>query len=1122
MTTANGSPPSLAPAPPETGQSVEEAVVHLPPAPAAPPAPPPRRAWHVWDHVLTLLVVALAFLTASFPARNSDVWFHLATGRLLARGQFTFGTDPFAYTTGQVYWACHAWLFDLALYGLYGLVGGAGLVVLKALLVTALAALLLRVRRPGGPPWVPAVCTTLAVLAMSPRLLLQPACASYFLLGLSFWLLWRPHARAVASGQWLVASEDGASPATSHQPLATSHFFLLLVFVLWVNVDEWFLLGPVLAALFWLGERLGGRRLTPGWVVPAGLAVCLLNPHTFHAFTPPAEFSPVTVTGGLRQDGRFAALFASPWQADHLRAARDLNAAALAYFALTVLGLASFLLYRPALRGWRLVVWLPFALLAAWQARAIPFFVVVAAPVTALNVQDFLAGRSRAPAGGLGVRVVRLAGRSAVLLALLALIALTWPGWLAGAGRDGRHVAWGLQPDPSLQRAAETLHQWRRQKLLPEGVRVFAASPEVAQYGAWFAPGEKHFFDHRYQLFGGAARDYEAVCAALLPGVSAAAGGQGKGWPQVLREHGAGVVVFHDREPQRLYAVLRRLADDPEHWTLLHVAGQAVIAAWNEVAPPDTVAALAFDADRLAFGPQDERGRWALPAAPGQGPDRPPSRAEWWRRLSRPPGQPAWESAAATVYLHYADDGLAVQRRRQLRAAKGGYAASLAGLGALPSAAPTAAFQLVSSAELLLWPEDKPGFLGREQLGPFFVHLADRPPALPLLAVRAARRAVAADPEDANAWLRLGQAYLMLRNDTREHSAQGALPPLVQLRHVQVVTALEEAVRLDPSLEVAHHELAYLYGERNYLDQSLEHRRDEVRLSRRAGPRAGETAEEFAHRLEFLDKDTAKLVEEVQERRKAYDSASSALQGDRRAQADLALKLGLARQAADDILLPTPADLLGPAGIKLELELLLSLGRSHEVRAILRDPALETNKQRLGTSDLPPPPGPAGFTLYPLPYHWPAYEWLHVRGAAAVGDYVQARERVRAIRQGVHAGHERLRQQPRDFPRAAETFLPGLLAGPAPFLPAFTAQALVRAVADQRAMIEATDRTLRAQQADLCVLEGLLALEQGDTDAARSAFAEAEELCGPPAGGAVPCAGRPIAAGYLGHLNAAR
>jgi len=1035
-----------------------------------------------------LLVLILAFLTASSLARNSDVWFHLATGRLLAERQFSFGTDPFAYTTEGVYWVCHSWLADLAAYEFYTLIGGTGLVVLKALLVTALAGLLLLVRRPGSSAWLPILCTTLAILAMSPRLLLQPACVSYFFLGVTLWLLWQQH----QAEAWHAK---------------TCRVLLLLVFAVWVNVDEWFLLGPVLAALFFLGERLAGQRRTPGWLVPAGLPACLVNPYTYHAFTLPSELSPVTWSSGLREDSRFQALFASPWSHAYPPTA-GLHPAALAYFALTALGLVSFVLHRPALRDWRLVVWLPFALLAAWQARAIPFFAVVAAPITALNCQDFLSTkRSR-------LSWLRIPGYVLLTLALAALGCLTWLGWSVSGSRQ---VAWGVQPDPSLQRATEALHDWRRQGLLPAGQRVFAVSPEVAQYGAWFAPGEKFFFDHRYQLFPAAARDYEVVCRDLLPDLGSSDEGA-KDWRQVLRDNGVGVVVYADREPQRLFAVLRRVVSDPEHWTLLDVAGQALAVGWNETRPPGALSALAFDAERLAFGPQDERARRALPPAPERGPAQLPQPRDFRARATRLPATPSWESAAATLYLHYADDHEPALRQQQLQSSMSGYAASLAGLAALPAGLPQAAFQLVSSGHLLLPPEGAPSFLVREQLGPFFAHLVQRSPALPLLAVRAARQAAAADPEDANAWLRLGQAYALLRNATGEDSAHGLLPPLAQLRHVQIAAALEQAVRLDPDLEVAHSELAYLYGERNYLDQSLEHRREEVRLSRRAGPRPGETADELADRLEFLDKDTAKLVQLVEQRKKIYAANSRALQGDRLAQAGLALRLGLVRQAVDEILLQSPADLLGSTGIQLELDLLLCLGRADEVRATLDDEVLRAKKHGLHYHDLLPPRGGNGEPLYAIPYHWPAYEWLHALQTAAVGDYAAARGEVRAIRSGLKAGHQMLQEQQREVEKRLWPFVGGLLSGPRPFLPAATVEALGPYL-ENRTALQAGEPALRAQQADLYVLEALLALEQGDTAAARSAFAEARELCANPPGAVIRFAGAPIVALYLGKLN---
>lgn len=111
---------------------------------------------HRLDFLLAGSVLLLAFLAASFIAVNSDFWLHLAAGKLLAEGRFSFGIHPFLYTNGPEYWVHHAWLFDLLLYELYGLIGGTGLVLLKALFITALSGLLLCIRRPDSNGWLSA------------------------------------------------------------------------------------------------------------------------------------------------------------------------------------------------------------------------------------------------------------------------------------------------------------------------------------------------------------------------------------------------------------------------------------------------------------------------------------------------------------------------------------------------------------------------------------------------------------------------------------------------------------------------------------------------------------------------------------------------------------------------------------------------------------------------------------------------------------------------------------------------------------------------------------------------------------------------------------------------------
>jgi hypothetical protein len=666
-------------------------------------------------------------------------------------------------------------------------------------------------------------------------------------------------------------------------------------------------------------------------------------------------------------------------------------------------------------------------------------------------------------------------------------------GWLAGYDREERHVAWAIHAEPSLRQAAQTLNDWHRQGLLPDGEQIFSVAPEAAHYDAWYCRGMKHFFDHRYPLFPQAAREYETVCRALLSS-RRDSGEQRRGdWQKILRDHKVGIVVFYDHDPQRLFAVLQRLAGDTENWTLLGVAGQALLFGWNEAHPSTKFGPLVFDADRLAFGPQDARTQRKAPPAPERGPEQLSARRDFWTRLARPPAGPSWESTAATMYLHYFHDSATAQSQNKMHFLLSSYAASLAGLAAQPSATPQVLFQLMSSQQILLPSELVPD----DQLGPYFARLLERSSSLTLLAIRAARRAAAANPEDANAWLRLGQAYLLLRDVTCEHSSEGRFPPLAQLRHVQIATALEQAVRLDPKLEPAHHELAFLYGGGNALDQSLEHRQVEARLSRQAGPRPGESADEFTYRIELLDKDLAKLVKLVQNKSKEFDSASHSVQGDRVAQARMALELGLPRRAVEEVLLSSPADLLGAPGIRLELTLLLSLGRVQEVRSILNDSRVRASKHGLGLSE----------------YNWPAYEWLHVLQTAAVGDYAQCREELRAIRAVKHAQRDGLLQQAHTFlfGRPDLELLPSLLATSPPFLPAFTLL-LHGQVLEERMLME---RTIVAQQGALCVLEGLLALEQGEVDVARSAFTEADESTE-----TTPFAGRAIAVDYLRQLKA--
>jgi hypothetical protein len=241
------------------------------PEPAAQAPPAQQRQLAHLDTALLVLVLVLAFFLGSFAAANSDLLMHLALA------------NPFAGEASR--WPHHAWLPSLLVGLVYepfsqsAEVGGAVAVVLKALVVVGIAAVLLQMRRRDQSLLLPIAGTALAVLVMSPRLLLQPFVLSLLLLAATLWVLLRS-GRGKPRLLW-------ALPA---------------LFALWVNLDAWFVLGPLTVALFLFGEWLQGFLGIPA---PADGPV---NPERKPAPPPaPAAPAPAVKSTAVAARGRRAA-----------------------------------------------------------------------------------------------------------------------------------------------------------------------------------------------------------------------------------------------------------------------------------------------------------------------------------------------------------------------------------------------------------------------------------------------------------------------------------------------------------------------------------------------------------------------------------------------------------------------------------------------------------------------------------------------------------------------------------------------------------------------------------------------------------------------------------------------
>jgi hypothetical protein len=378
----------------------------------------------------------------------------------------------------------------------------------------------------------------------------------------------------------------------------------------------------------------------------------------------------------------------------------------------------------------------------------------------------------------------------------------------------------------------------------------------------------------------------------------------------------------------------------------------------------------------------------------------------------------------------------------------------------------------------------------------FFSGRDDGPPALPLLAVRAARRAVAANPQDAEGYVWLEQAYAVLHGNTRERAWREELPELVVLRHVQMVTALEHALTIQPDLTVAHLKLADLYGQFRgpqnpqwpYIDLQLKHLREGLAEFQRAGPQPQEKREDYDKHVKELDRQVNELQKTVQKHLNQFEVSSSSMRVLQKARK--ALSLGLAEQALN-VLLESDVLEFGQQGAQLQFELLLSTGRVQEARQMLTDEL----KGNLGSTMV----GPATAVS--------AYEWYSFLLAAADGDYADADKQLKeladekdpwaVLRGRLQEVREMTKSKESDEVIIARMVGRVLMETPQEKPLGWLALNHLRRLEELQTLFSFTSE--RQQQAELLALRGLVALEAGKTAEAEGAFRQTLAISLPPA-----------------------
>lgn len=209
----------------------------------------------------TVLFPTLLLLTI-FKMIDTDVWFHMKAGLLMAETWRFIYKDMFSYTAAGREWLYHEWLFGVISYYTYSVFGMNGLILGKAAVLTVtFFAVYKCMRIRGVNPYIAFFVLFIAVLAARFRFMERPHIFKFLFVAIFIYLL-DLYRLKDKNRLWL----------------------LPILQVLWTNIHGSFILGPAITAIYLISEAISGKkRGIKGFAVILALTslATLINPYGF-------------------------------------------------------------------------------------------------------------------------------------------------------------------------------------------------------------------------------------------------------------------------------------------------------------------------------------------------------------------------------------------------------------------------------------------------------------------------------------------------------------------------------------------------------------------------------------------------------------------------------------------------------------------------------------------------------------------------------------------------------------------------------------------------------------------------------------------------------------------------
>ncbi len=518
------------------------------------------RRLHLAAAAVILSIAALTAVLADRPILDTDYFWHLRTGALIAETGEVPRVDPYSYSAPGARWVDAHWLFQVGLFQIYQAGGHeanrtAGFALAVAIVAVSALGLWRRDR--------PALCgLALALLVVTAciRFLVRPDTVSLLLTAAVLGLLRRDE-----------RANDRAV------------FAIVPIQLLWANLHGFHAVGIAMIAMALVGESASPwfgtgaavrrdriRRL--GMVLGLAVAAALVNPNGVDgALFPLRQLAMIVPSAGGGVFDRSIDELRSPL------AAFDENSASalVAFGALGLLSFAALLLDRRGFSVFDALVWLSFVGLAFAAVRNIALFAIGAAPIFVAHAGRWLDETSRISSAR-----QRLFGAATVVgLAVAASLVVATRVALADGPHESSSAAFADFWFP--ERAVD----WIEHNRPPGPIYHRMGDGGFLIWRLW--PAYSVLSDGRLEVYG------EDLYADIEV--------NGDGGPDTFRRlderHHFGTALLHFglfREPT-LFAWL----DAQPEWTLVHLDEVAAVFVRTQVADPRRWPAVNVDSSVL-------------------------------------------------------------------------------------------------------------------------------------------------------------------------------------------------------------------------------------------------------------------------------------------------------------------------------------------------------------------------------------------------------------------------------------------------------------------------------------------------------------------------------------------